>query len=58
MHTYTHIHTQWLARKTTSPMTNQALQKPVVLIPNHALRSLITSFVEKRGGWDTLALEL
>ena len=38
-------------RKATSPMTNQGLEEPVLLIPNHALRSLICSFVEARGGW-------
>jgi hypothetical protein len=37
---------KWLVRRASSPMTNQPLSRPVVLIPNHALRSIIESFVK------------
>lgn len=46
---------EWVRRKATSPLTNEPLAEPVLLIPNHALRSLITSFVEEHGGWASFA---
>lgn len=46
---------EWVRRRATSPLTNEALAEPVMLIPNHALRSLITSFVDDRGGWSCFA---
>jgi hypothetical protein len=47
--------TEWVKRKATSPLTNQPLGEPVMLIPNHALRSLISSYVEDHGGWTAFA---
>jgi len=54
-HTYEREAIQkWIRRKASSPMTNQRLQEPVQLIPNHALRSLISNFVDSKGGWGAL----
>jgi hypothetical protein len=51
-HTYERVAiTEWVKHKATSPLTNQPLERPVMLIPNYALRGLIMSFVESRGGW-------
>ena len=47
---------EWLKRKAVSPLTNQPLAQPVLLIPNHALRSLISDFVQRHGGWEAFAL--
>jgi hypothetical protein len=47
--------TEWLCHKSSSPMTNEPWPEPVELLPNHALRSLITCFVEQNGGWDRFA---
>jgi len=41
-----------MCMQASSPMTNQAFEQPVKIIPNHALRSLINSFVDTNGGWD------
>jgi hypothetical protein len=55
-HTYERVAiTEWVKHKATSPLTNQPLDQPVMLIPNYALRGLIMSFVESRGGWTAFA---
>ncbi|PNH07323.1 E3 ubiquitin-protein ligase [Tetrabaena socialis] len=40
----------WLARKATSPLTNQRLPAGNALIPNHGLRSAIMEWKQKRTG--------
>ena len=46
---------EWVRRRATSPLTNEALAEPVMLIPNHALRSSLlrrqTYSLNSLAGW-------